>query len=232
MQPAPTLIIHPPGSRPLRGFVLRAALVAVPLAFVGCRDPKVTTYTIAKEASAELPVSAPAAQPAAAEPAMPAIPAHEAAAATGATPGNSGLQTASGAALAWTAPSAWQAKPAGMMRKATYALSDGATTAELAVTAFPGDVGGEIANVNRWRGQVGLDALSDAEAAAAITRLDANGLKIGVVDASANGNRLLGAMVPYQGATWFFKLVGPDAMVENQKAAFLAFLQTVKPATP
>lgn len=232
MQPAPTLALVVSGPRVRRRLPLATALLAVPLAFVGCRDPKVTTYTIPKEASAELPASAPAAQPAAAAPAMPSIPAHEAAGVNPAMPGSPALQTASGSDLTWTAPTNWQTKAAGMMRKATFVLADGSPPAELAVSAFPGDVGGEIANVNRWRRQVGLDPLSDAEAVAAIARLEANGLKIGVVDVAAGGNRLIGAMVPYQGAVWFFKVTGPDALVESQKPAFIEFLKTVKAAKP
>jgi len=70
--------------------------------------------------------------------------------------------------------------------------------------------------------------------AAAITRLEVNGLKLGVVDmtGAANGapSRLVGAMVPFGGATWFFKLLGPEAVVAPEKAAFLEFLKTIRPA--
>ena len=34
------------------------------------------------------------------------------------------------------------------------------------------------------------------------------------------------------GATWFFKLMGPEAIVAGAKPAFLKLLQTVQPATP
>jgi len=47
----------------------------------------------------------------------------------------------------------------------------------------------------------------------------------------ANAQRLLAAWVPYEGATWFFKLSGPDAVVAKERAAFRAFLDTIKPAS-
>ena len=52
----------------------------------------------------------------------------------------------------------WVVKPPAPMRKATFGVPAGSAEADLSITAFPGDVGGELANINRWRGQVGLDA--------------------------------------------------------------------------
>ena len=51
------------------------------------------------------------------------------------------------------------------MRKATYVITgESGATAELAVTAFPGDVGGEVANVGtgaRWSGSEWLVVEAD-----------------------------------------------------------------------
>ena len=134
--------------------------------------------------------------------------------------------------LRWAAPADWQSKPASAMRKSTFLVpsATGAST-ELAITAFPGDVGGELGNVNRWRGQLQLTPLAEADLAGAVTRLSQNGLTFTLVDftnaPAANPQRMLGAMVPFGGATWFFKLTGPADTVAAQKPAFLAFLQTV-----
>ena len=136
--------------------------------------------------------------------------------------------TAAGPGLRWTAPAHWQQKPANSMRKATFHIT-GATgaLAELAVTAFPGDVGGELANVNRWRGQVSLPPIAAGELAGAVQRLTVNGLPVVVVDLPGGAQQLLGAMVPYAGSTWFFKLIGPAEVVAAEKPAFLAFVQTL-----
>lgn len=135
--------------------------------------------------------------------------------------------------LAWVAPAGWQKREAGASRKATYAIADSAgAEAQLAITAFPGDVGGEVANVNRWRGQLGLATLSAAEASASLTRFEANGLAFSVVDLISSGEkpmRMLGASVPHAGSTWFFKLTGPAPLVAAEKARFLTFLTSVKP---
>lgn len=140
--------------------------------------------------------------------------------------------SADGPSLKWTAPAHWQDKPASAMRKATY-LIPGANGAagELAVTAFPGDVGGELANLNRWRGQLALPPVTAAELPDAVTRLTVNNLPVVLVEltggAADHPQRLLGAMVPYAGSTWFFKLTGPVDLVAAEKPAFLTFVQSV-----
>ena len=173
----------------------------------GCRDPKVEHYRVPKE------------KPAATAP----NPADAMASAT--------VPTGSDA-LTWTAPTAWTAKAPSPMRKGSYAISGPGGEADLSITAFPGDTGGLLANLNRWRGQIALPPLAGGELEASLVHLDANGLHFDVVDfvGTANGapTRLLGAVLSRPGETWFFKLTGPDALVAAEKAAFLDFLQTVK----
>jgi hypothetical protein len=147
------------------------------------------------------------------------------------------VPTAEGPGLAWTAPAAWESKPASAMRKATYAVpGPGGAAGDLSITAFPSDVGGELANVNRWRGQVQLPPIAESDLPGTVVRWEQSGLTLTVVDfasgAAANPQRILGAIVPFNGGTWFFKLMGPDAVVGGAKPAFLEFLKTVRPAQP
>ncbi len=153
----------------------------------------------------------------------------------GAAMADTAVPTSSGAGLAWTAPSGWTAKPASAMRKGSYALAGaGGDAGDLSITAFPGDVGGLLANVNRWRGQVQLPPLGDAELAGAVTSPSQGGLQLTLVDAASpdGSKRILGAIVPLGDSTWFFKLTGTDALVASSKPAFVAFLRTVRPAGP
>ena len=193
-----------------------------------CREAKIVTYKTPKEAG----------PPAAAATPTPADDPH---AGLGIPPVNSSAApapasgpTASGADLSWTAPAAWQTRPASAMRKATFILT-GASASEqavLAVTAFPGDVGGLLANVNRWRGQLQLPPVDAAALHSTLTHLDINTLHVELVELvgpeAPDRKRVLGAIVPVKGSTWFFKLTGPDAFVAGKKADFLGFLQTLK----
>lgn len=208
---------------------LAAGLTAL-LAATGCQKEEITTYRVPKEAL-------PAAQPAATASNAPAATTAPAAATgtSGSSMANTPVATASGNALAWTAPSHWGVKPAGSMRKGSYAVKGDGGEADMAITAFPGDVGGDLANLNRWRGQIGLPPVDQKEFDRTTVHIDRNGLHMNVVDIAgtgANAQRIIGAMVPHQGATWFFKLSGPDALVAREKTAFLALLDTVKPAAP
>jgi hypothetical protein len=212
-----------------RGFmrhrVVLLSLVSLGL-LGGCRDAKVANYRVPKEKPDELPAAAAGANaPASAN-------------AGGSGMANTAVPTAGGADLLWTAPAQWESKPASAMRKATFTIKgDDGSTADLSVTAFPGDVGGELANLNRWRGQIQLGPLQESDLAAAITRQKHNGLDFAIVDFAGTGGpkaqRILGAIVPVNGATWFFKLTGPDPLVAKEKPAFLAFLETIRaPAQP
>ena len=136
------------------------------------------------------------------------------------------VQVAAGQDLTWTAPADWKPTAGSAMRKGSYAVTGPEGAADLSITAFPGDVGGDLANVNRWRGQLGLPPVGTVAEAA--QPLDANGLKMLVFEGANNGQRMVAAIVSRPAETWFFKLTGPDALVARTKPAFLDFLRTVK----
>lgn len=196
------------------------AAVAGVLLLAGCSRPEVASYRVPKEKDPELPTAAEAPAPFAAN--------------GGGAP-SADVPTASGSGLSWRAPADWKAKPLSAMRKGSFGVSgENGEEADLSITAFPGDVGGELANVNRWRSQVRLAPLSETDLPGAVTRLAHNGLQFTVVDfggpESGAPARILGAIVPYADGTWFFKLMGPAAVVARTKPEFLAFLQTVAPS--
>ncbi len=135
------------------------------------------------------------------------------------------VQTEHGESLLWTAPPAWKIQVGRAMRKASFATEGGA---EVAITAFPGEVGGVLANVNRWREQAGLEPVDPAGLGQATSAFDCNGLHFIVADASAGPRPIIAALAPWNGGTWFFKLTGPSEAVTRDKPAFLSFLKTVR----
>src|SRR5688572_21226281 len=128
------------------------AFASLMLALSACRKTEIATYRVPKEKERELSASSTATTP----------PAPNAPSDMASTP----VTTAAGAGLTWTAPAHWKAKPGSAMRKGSYAVpGEGGAEADLSITAFPGDVGGELANLNRWRGQIQLPPITDAELA-------------------------------------------------------------------
>jgi hypothetical protein len=210
-------------------------LLAVTALFTSCRKPEVQTYRVAKEPTSSTADSAGSSDGRVAStnaPATPTAPATaEAASPAGNRMANTAVPTAAGPGLVWTAPSHWKAKPAGAMRKGSFAIEGEGGGADLSITAFPGDVGGDLANLNRWRSQIDLPPISAGEFDSAVQRVEKNGLRMTIVDLAgtgANAKRILGVMIPHEGATWFVKLTGPDALVAKEKPAFMAFLDSIK----
>jgi hypothetical protein len=237
-----------PYPMPAPSFSALAALSTV-LLLTACRRDEVVSYSVPKESSAAntltpastaAPASAPA-TPAGPAPAQPGQPpaAQPSAADADAAMRNTAVNVASGPGLAWDAPAGWTPGPERPMRKATLVIgaADGGAGAELAVTAFPGDVGGNLANVNRWRQQLGLPPIGQDELGSALQHLHVGPLHVDVVELvgparpPAAPQRVLGAIVPYEGATWFFKLTGPDSLVTAERERFLAFIRSVRPTS-
>jgi len=211
------------------------ALLALTALLTSCRKSAVESYRVPKESTAQAAATSPEAAPGAPIGTRPpgAAPASAPAAAPAGNPmASTPVATAGGPGLTWTAPSHWKATTGSQMRKGSYAVTTEGVPgeADLSITAFPGNVGGDLANLNRWRSQIQLPPVSQAEFEAGRQRLDRNGLQITVVDIAGSAQRILGAMIPYGGATWFVKLMGPDALVAKEKPAFMTFLETIKSA--
>ncbi len=131
-------------------------------------------------------------------------------------------------------PPDWKEAPPTQFVTAKYVVAGaGDTKAEVSVSTLGGDGGGLLANVNRWRGQLSLPPISEADLTKQSSSLDAATGKATVVDLSGTDKtgrkaRLIGAVAPQAGQTCFFKLMGDPEVVEAQKAAFAKFVQTAK----
>jgi hypothetical protein len=137
----------------------------------------------------------------------------------------------------WTVPKDWQEGKASSMRRASFVAKDAdGQTADIAVTVFPGDVGGLLMNINRWRGQFGLGPVAPDEISGMTSDLEVDGAKATVVDFKGENppvgktqpQRVIVVTVPHAGNSWFFKMTGDAQLVEAQRTTFLQFVQSVK----
>ncbi len=157
----------------------------------------------------------------------------------------------------WTLPEGWKQLALGKDEKEIQGITGGerhariqveskGQTLTLDVTSFPGQLGDLRANVNRWRGQIGLPGASGAELGKLTREVEVNGVKMTLVDMAGPGTaavppmvapspapaagktRLLAAILPQADRTWFLKLLGPADSVAEQADAFDRFLRSVR----
>ncbi|GAB5495634.1 MAG: hypothetical protein Phyf2KO_07140 [Phycisphaerales bacterium] len=93
------------------------------------------------------------------------------------------------------------------MRLVTYVVQDPGGSVEVAVTRFDGRVGGELANINRWRGQMGLDSIGAEHLEGTIKRFSSPGFDgYETRIESASGVMLAsGVYEQAQDRTWFVR---------------------------
>jgi len=131
------------------------------------------------------------------------------------------------AELNWSAPEGWDKQKAGMMVLETYQKTTAAGPLKLSVSAFPGTVGGDLANVNRWLGQVGKEPVTEATLPTAMKKEVIAGREWKIVNL-ANGEK--GIYVAYTlsgGKSWFFKITGPAAGIASVQESFTSYLATI-----
>ena len=132
--------------------------------------------------------------------------------------------------IKWEVPDGWKSVPgSSSMRYATFAAAGkNGGTAEISVVVLPGEAGGDLQNVNRWRGQIGLGPMAETDLKALIVPVNAKEGDILTVDMAGEKAHLLAGWTRIGGKSWFFKLTGPDPLVGAEKDKFTKFLESVQ----
>lgn len=128
------------------------------------------------------------------------------------------------------APVNWVPATLDGVRKGSWKITsaDGQEPLDVSVTVFPGDVGGILANVNRWRSQLGLQPWDEMILNTHLEEVMIDGLNAKLISLLEEGDRgTLGAILPREGYTWFFKMTGPRNALLQEEVAFRKFLTTV-----
>ena len=129
----------------------------------------------------------------------------------------------------WTIPAGWRESPEPQpMRVATFLAGEEDAAIEIAVSVFPGDTGGLLANVNRWRGQVGLGPIAEAQVSGIVEPFENSGFTGHLMRLEGPEQHLLGAAI-YETAmdrTWFVKAQGSPATADAHAAEVFAFARS------
>jgi hypothetical protein len=132
----------------------------------------------------------------------------------------------------WTKPDSWTEKALSEMRLGSFQVpGPNDETADVSVTAFPGDAGGLESNVNRWRGQVHQPTLEGDQLAQSWQEETVDGVPTIIVDlqtpdGTEKASAILGAAMRTADRTWFVKMTGPPDLLKNQKDNFLRFVRS------
>ena len=212
----------------------RRFLILTPLLFLaaGCQRDGIKVYHVAKDQEPAQQQAAPVPPADSANPAMP--PGHpdiSSAPAMAAPPASESAQSP----LTWTKPDGWTEVPPSEMRLASFKMAGAnGKQADVSIVPLPGMAGTDDANVNRWRGQVGLSDASSDELQKSAETVEAGGQPAQLYDiagtnpAGGGAQRILGVIQHRDGMAWFYKMTGDADLVEQQKSTFVEFLKSLK----
>ena len=102
------------------------------------------------------------------------------------------------------------------MRVASFGISEDGKNADVSVIPLGGMAGGDPANVNRWRGQVGLQPLADDEIEKLAEKISVGEQPADLYDIGGGAQRILAVIFHRDNTVWFFKVTGDANLVEKQ----------------
>ncbi|HXF09468.1 MAG TPA: hypothetical protein VN625_01700 [Desulfuromonadaceae bacterium] len=192
-----------------------AVAVATLVLVAGCRRDEVQVYRLAKD---QTPTEIPTMNTGALPPGHPDVAAGQ----------------ESAAPLTWKTPAGWTEVPATELRVASFKVNKDGKMVDVSVIPLAGMAGTDEANVNRWRGQVGLSAVSADDLHKSGETVDVGGQPAQLYDitgtnpASGEKLRIVAVIQHRPDSTWFFKMTGDAELGEQQKPSFLEFLKSLK----
>lgn len=136
----------------------------------------------------------------------------------------------------WMVPEGWEPDIPSVMRRGSYRVTGPENlSVEISITAFPGEVGGDLMNINRWRRQIGLSPIAADEVENQMYLHRINDLAYRIVDFIAekplpeksNPQRTIVAILSHGGNSWFFKMTGDATLVAIQEDAYMKFLDSI-----
>jgi hypothetical protein len=213
----------------------RWTLVLTSLLFLlvaGCHRDEVKVYQTAKDQNQSPPQTAPALSTDSPNPALP--PGHPD---ISSTPGFSppAMSGSGSPRLTWKTPDGWKELAPGQMRVASFKITGaGGKLADVSIIPLGGIAGGDVANVNRWRGQVGLEPVPADEIKKLAQSVEVAGQPADLYELAGknpgNGEPagILAAITQREDTAWFFKMTGDPEVIAEQKPAFVEFLKSVR----
>ncbi|MDP7062846.1 MAG: hypothetical protein QF489_07945 [Planctomycetota bacterium] len=131
-------------------------------------------------------------------------------------------------------PEGWRMGPQRSMRTLNLLAGE---SSECYLVLLGGEGGGLAPNINRWCGEVGMEAMSDEEIAQLPTvklygvdspMLEVSGDYKGMGGNDSKGSTLLGVALVRPEGSAFVKMVGPAAEIAKEKQKFMALVESLE----
>lgn len=126
--------------------------------------------------------------------------------------------------LQYEVPEGWQEEAASGFRKASFKIHDGDETGDVSVSDLAATAGDLLPNVNRWRGQVGLEPTTQLDVDQHAESIDVGTRQGQYIEMIGDEKATLGVIVKAADRAWFIKLTGDKKLVERQRDNFKAFV--------
>ena len=133
----------------------------------------------------------------------------------------------------FTTPSGWKSAALPTFAVAAFSVTDNSPRPEVTITPLPAGTGGIEANVNRWRGQLGLSPASADELAAQAQSYEVDGQPahqvrlLGPDDAKPR-RAITAVVVPHDGVNWIIALKAEVDVAEREQSNFDQFVGSLK----
>ena len=122
-------------------------------------------------------------------------------------------------------PQHWQTQPSLGMRLGSFKLKDhAAKDCDISVVVLPTGSGGDLANINRWRGQLGLSPLKKGAPGSKPNTINLNQKPVAWVEISAQDRKMVVAYLTSPAQTIFIKMMGTSSLVNQEAAHFKTFV--------
>jgi len=132
--------------------------------------------------------------------------------------------------LTWDLPKGWTQSLTGGIRYATLKAPIGGNV-DASVVVLAGPAGGELANVNRWRSQIGLPPLAEEALGTARKSIATKAGPLSLYDFVSEGNvktRLVAGIATSDDNTWFFKMTGDADAVGKALPDFTKLVESIR----
>lgn len=127
--------------------------------------------------------------------------------------------------ITWKVPSQWIELEQTKFRKGNYVTINGA---QITITSFPGQVGSDLNNINRWRNQLNLPPIKSLKDKNIVTKIKTNEKTIKLITIKNKQKAMSTAIYKNKNETWFFKLTGSTEQVVKNKRDFIKLIKSIK----